>query len=158
MVQKGLNPPVCDSIRRFVTSDVCESMNDPGSWELAAARLSRGRESCGPRLCVKQGRIDRPDCTWTRIPGHWPYLGPDELAETEPVFARTRDVFLSFTPPRARAGQARPAWPHLDFSMSPLRSALCRLAPASTTPYSCCCSVLHEPLVVRRKAARGLEA
>ncbi len=23
-----------------------------------------------------------------RIPGHWPYLGPDELAETEPVFAR----------------------------------------------------------------------
>ena len=58
-----------------------------------------------------------------RIPGHWPYLGPDELAETEPVFARTRDVFLSFTPPRARAGQARPAWPHLDYSMSRLRSA-----------------------------------
>ena len=55
-----------------------------------------------------------------RISGHWPYLGPDELAETEPVFARTRDVFLSFTPPRARAGQARPAWPHLDFSMSRL--------------------------------------
>ena len=23
-----------------------------------------------------------------RIPGHWPYLGPEELAETEPVFSR----------------------------------------------------------------------
>ena len=32
-----------------------------------------------------------------RIPGHWPYLGPDELAETEPV-CPDRETFLSFTP------------------------------------------------------------
>ena len=43
-------------------------------------------------MCQEQGRIDAltgQTCTWTaRIPGHWPYLGPGELAETEAVFAR----------------------------------------------------------------------
>ena len=33
-----------------------------------------------------------------RIPGDWPYLGPDELAETEPV-CPDGETFLSFTPP-----------------------------------------------------------
>ena len=47
-----------------------------------------------------------------RIPGHWPYLGPDELAETEPVCPDAR-TFLSFTPPTSAcwpssAGMAAP--------------------------------------------------
>ena len=58
-------------------------------WRGLASR-SRGPPpppSVTPHLCVKQGRIDRPDCTRTANPrGHWPYLGPDELAETEPVW------------------------------------------------------------------------
>ena len=32
-----------------------------------------------------------------RIPGHWPYPAPEELAETEPVTLDYR-MFLSFTP------------------------------------------------------------
>ena len=31
-----------------------------------------------------------------RIPGHWPYLGPDELAETEPIFARGLETCAFF--------------------------------------------------------------
>ena len=43
-----------------------------------------------------------------RIPGHWPYLGPDELAETEPV-CPDGETFLSFTPPPSPHERVR--WP-----------------------------------------------
>ena len=38
-----------------------------------------------------------------RIPGHWPYPGPEELAETEPVGPDAWTfLFLLITTPRAR--------------------------------------------------------
>ena len=46
-----------------------------------------------------------------RIPGHWPYPAPEELAETEPVTPDFQDVPF-FYPLHDTAGQARSAWPH----------------------------------------------
>ena len=51
-----------------------------------------------------------------RIPGHWPYPGPEELAETEPCVPGLIDVpfFVSFNTPHERvlwpssAGMAAP--------------------------------------------------
>ena len=39
-----------------------------------------------------------------RIPGHWPYPGPEELAETEPCVPGLIDVrfFVSFNTPHER--------------------------------------------------------
>ena len=47
------------------------------------------------RLRVKQGRVDGQTVPGRRIPGHWPYPGPEELAETEPV-GPDAWTFLSF--------------------------------------------------------------
>ena len=98
-----------------------------------------------------------------RIPGHWPYPGPEELAETEPCVPGLIDVpfFVSFNTPHERvlAKLGRHGRTKTNFSM-PTDVAASVWALASAARLSC--SVLHEPLVVRRKArgkaARGLEA
>ena len=80
-----------------------------------------------------------------RIPGHWPYPGPEELAETEPCVPGLIDVpfFVSFNTPYERVlGQARPAYGRANFSMSRLR--VCRLS----------CSVL-QPAVATAKHAHS---
>ena len=58
-----------------------------------------------------------------RIPGHWPYPGPEELAEAEPV-GPDAWTFLSFDltpPPRARERVTRyPLTVSLSITRSPL--------------------------------------
>ena len=65
-----------------------------------------------------------------RIPGHWPYPGPEELAEAEPVGPETRGrSFLLITPPpRARERVTR--YP-LTVSLSITRSPLVRPSQAA---------------------------
>ena len=61
-----------------------------------------------------------------RIPGHWPYPGPEELAETEPCVPGLIDVpffvFL-FNTPHERVLAKLGRHGRANFSMSRLRSA-----------------------------------
>ena len=60
-----------------------------------------------------------------RIPGHWPYPGPEELAETEPCVPGLIDVpfFVSFNTPHERVLAKLGRHGRANFSMSRLRSA-----------------------------------
>ena len=62
-----------------------------------------------------------------RIPGHWPYPGPEELAETESCVPGLIDVpcfvFLFNTPPHERVLAKLGRHGRANFSMSRLRSA-----------------------------------
>ena len=55
-----------------------------------------------------------------RIPGHWPYPGPEELAETEPCVPGLIDVpfFVSFNTPPERVLAKLGRHGRANFSMS----------------------------------------
>ena len=99
----------------------------------SAQRAGRGAPiGRGRRVLIRRFRAVHPSmrCTYVknkagltgqtvpgrRIPGHWPYPGPEELAETEPCVPGLIDVpfFVSFNTPHERvlwpssAGMAAP--------------------------------------------------
>ena len=65
-----------------------------------------------------------------RIPGHWPYPGPEELAEAEPV-GPDAWTFLSFNHPALASAGARFTRYPLTVSLSITRSPLVRPSQAA---------------------------
>ena len=85
----------------------------------ACHSVARGvqKRECVSRVCVcayveNKAGLTGQTFPGRRIPGHWPYPAPEELAETEPASPDWQDVPFFYPPNRARAGHARPAWPH----------------------------------------------
>ena len=68
-----------------------------------------------------------------RIPGHWPYPAPEELAETEPVTLDYR-MFLSFTPITSWPSSVGMAAPTLACRGFGLPALLLGLAAAVARP------------------------
>ena len=72
---------------------------------LTLKRAARAPRGAPPRYVKNKAGLTGQTFPGRRIPGHWPYPAPEELAETEPG-TQTQRMFLSFTPFTTRAGQA----------------------------------------------------
>ena len=83
-----------------------------------------------------------------RIPGHWPYPGPEELAETEPCVPGLIDVpfFVSFNTPHERvlwpssAGMAAPTLACRGFGLPALLLGLAAGGGNASGPNMCALS------------------
>ena len=119
------------------------------------ATLTVGPNALLPPYVKNKAGLTGQTVPGRRIPGHWPYPGPEELAETEPCVPGLIDVpfFVSFNTPYERVlGQARPAYGRANFSMSRLR--VCRLSCSVLQPARATAKHAHSP---RPKPQKGCE-